>query len=156
MSYGYKLIHNIKIKHMKTLKSLVLGLALLIVTNVVKADEPVAAKISHKQAVTSYINAMTKGKVTGFSEVLDNSAKFSTLRGSKVLSFDKAEMIKFANQNQNVEQACTTSVSEVQSNADMSLVKVDMHYANFTRSNYVTMANTGDGWKITNVYSVFK
>ncbi len=25
----------------------------------------------------------------------------------------------------------------------------------FVRSNYVTIANTGNGWKITNVYSVF-
>jgi hypothetical protein len=31
-----------------------------------------------------------------------------------------------------------------------------MKYEGFTRSNYVTLANTSEGWKITNVYSVFK
>ncbi len=58
--------------------------------------------------------------------------------------------------DQNVEQTCTVSTSEVETNADMSLVKVDMKYEGFTRSNYVTMVNTGAGWKITNVYTVFK
>jgi hypothetical protein len=72
------------------------------------------------------------------------------------MSFDKADLMKFASQNQNVKQACTTTTTEVESNADMSVVRVDMKFDNFTRTNYVTMANTEDGWKITNVYSVFK
>jgi hypothetical protein len=33
---------------------------------------------------------------------------------------------------------------------------VDMKFENFVRSNYVTIANTPSGWKITNVHSVFK
>jgi hypothetical protein len=135
---------------MKTLKSIFLGLALLVITNVVKADEP-AAIITRNQAITAYINAMTLGQNSGLSEVIDQSAKFSS-----VMSFDKADLMKFASQNQNVKQACTTTTTEVESNADMSVVKVDMKFDNFTRTNYVTMANTEDGWKITNVYSVFK
>jgi len=61
--------------------------------------------------------------------------------------------IKF---NKNVEMQCTTSTTVVESNADLALVKVDMKYSNSVRSNYVTLVNTGAGWKITNVYSVFK
>ncbi|CAM3984977.1 nuclear transport factor 2 family protein [Mucilaginibacter galii] len=141
---------------MKTLKSLFLGLALLVVTNVVKADEPTAAVITRNQAITTYVNAMTMGNNAGLNEVVDQSAKFSILRGKNVISFDKAELMKFANQNQNVKQACTTTTTEIESNADMSVVKVDMKFENFTRTNYVTMANTESGWKITNVYSVFK
>jgi len=140
---------------MKTLKSLFLGLALLVITNVVKADEP-AAIITRNQAITAYVNAMTLGQNSGLNEVIDQSAKFSILRGKSVISFDKADLMKFAGQNANIKQACTTTTTEVESNADMSVVKVDMKYENFTRTNYVTMANTEDGWKITNVYSVFK
>jgi len=140
---------------MKTLKSLFLGLALLVITNVVKADEP-AAIITRNQAISTYINAMTQGNNAGLSEVIDQSAKFSILRGKSVISFDKADLMKFADQNQSVKQACTTTATEIESNADMSVVRVDMKFENFTRSNYVTMANTEDGWKITNVYSVFK
>jgi len=141
---------------MKTLKSLFLGLALLVITNVVKADEPTAAIITRNQAISTYINAMTLGNNAGLNEVIDQSAKFSILRGKSVISFDKADLMKFASQNQNVKQACTTTTTEMESNADMSVVRVDMKFENFTRTNYVTMANTEDGWKITNVYSVFK
>lgn len=140
---------------MKTLKSIFLGLALLVITNVVKADEP-AAIITRNQAITTYINAMTLGQNSGLNEVIDQSAKFSILRGKSVISFDKADLMKFASQNQNVKQACTTTTTEMESNADVSVVKVDMKFENFTRTNYVTMANTEEGWKITNVYSVFK
>ena len=141
---------------MKTLKSILLGLALLVVTNVVKADEPVSAKTTKNQVISTYVNAITLGNNNGLNDVIDQSAKFSVLRGAKVVSFDKAEMMQFADQNKNVQQACTTTTTEVESNADVSILKVDMKFANFTRSNYVTIANTGDGWKITSVYSVFK
>jgi len=141
---------------MKTLKSLVLGLALLITANIVKADEPAIAKLTKSYAISTYVNAATLGKNAGFAEIIDQTAKFSILRGKEVLSFSKAEMLKYAGENKDVRQECTTSVSEVEGNADMSIVKVTMNYGTFTRTNYVTVANTGEGWKITNVYSVFK
>jgi len=141
---------------MKTLKSLFLGLALLVTANIVKADEPAAAKLTKSYAVSTYVNTMTLGKNAGLNDVVDQSAKFNILRGKQVLSFSKTEMLKFAGENIGIRQQCTTTVSEVESNTDMSIVKVDMNYGTFTRTNYVTIANTGDGWKITNVYSVFK
>ncbi|MDT3402786.1 nuclear transport factor 2 family protein [Mucilaginibacter terrae] len=141
---------------MKTLKSLVLGLALLVTANIVKADEPVIAKLTKSFAVNTYVNTMTLGQIAGLSDVVDHSAKFNILRGKQVLSFSKADMMKFAGENKNVQQNCKTTVTEVESNDDMSIVKVDMNYGTFTRTNYVTIANTGEGWKITNVYSVFK
>jgi hypothetical protein len=141
---------------MKTLKSIVLGLALLVVTNIVKADEPTAAKITKNRAIATYISTMTEGKNQGFDAVLDENVKFSSLRGNKLVNFDKADMLKFIDQNKNIQQACTTSTTEVENNNDMTVIKVDMKYDNFIRTNYVTMTNTGDGWKITNVYSVFK
>ena len=141
---------------MKTLKSLFLGLALLATANIVKADEPAAAKLTKSYAVSTYVNTMTLGKNAGLNDVVDQSAKFNILRGKQVLSFSKTEMLKFAGENIGIRQQCTTTVSEVESNTDMSIVKVDMNYGTFTRTNYVTIANTGDGWKITNVYSVFK
>ncbi len=141
---------------MKTLRSIVAGIALLVVSNVVKADEPKAVKLTKNHAVETYVSSMTLGKSAGLSDVLDQSAKFSILRGNKVMSFDRTQMLEFAKQNKDIQQACSTSTSVVESNDDVSVVKVDMKYENFTRTNYVTVANTGDGWKITNVYSVFK
>ena len=143
---------------MKTLKSLFLALALLVVTGAVKANNmPDNEKYTKTHAINVYLDAMTRGKVQGLNDVLDQSAKFSMLRGKKILSFSKKEMTDFLNSEKNVEQACTTSTEVIESNNDMAVIKVDMKFDDFVRSNYVTVTNTGKGgWKITNVYSVFK
>jgi hypothetical protein len=65
-------------------------------------------------------------------------------------------MIESLNDTKNTEQDCTTTTSVVESNEAMAVVKVDMQFEGFLRTNMVTVTNTGKGWKITNVYSVFK
>ncbi len=152
VSYGYNLIYN----NMKTLKSFLLGLALLAVCGAAKAsdnDDNASTPIS---AINTYVDAMTRGKLQGLNEVIDKSASFSMLRGKTVLSFNKAEMLNYFKSNRNVEQTCTTNTSIVEKNANVTIAEVDMKYNDFVRKNYITIANTGDGWKITNVYSVVK
>lgn len=141
---------------MKTLKSIALGLVLLTVFSAAKATDKSAERLTKKYAVDTYIDAISHGKLQGLNEVLDPSAKFSMLRGTQVMSFDKNEMLSFMKSNQNIEQSCTINTHEVENNDNVSVVKIDMQYNGFVRSNYVTVANTGNGWKITNVYSVFK
>jgi hypothetical protein len=140
---------------MKTLKSILLGLALLAVGTAVKANNTNDGTLTENHAINTYVDAMTRGKLQGLNDVLDPSAQFSMLRGKTVLSFSKKQMLDYLQPNQNTEQTCTTSTSIVESNANIAVVKVDMKYEGFVRSNYVTIANTGNGWKITNVYSVF-
>jgi hypothetical protein len=142
---------------MKTLKSLMLGLALLVAGTAAKAANKIDGEnLTKNFAINTYIDAMTRGKLSGFSEVVDQSAKFSMLRGTTVLSFGKTEVVDQLKSTKNTEQDCVTSTSVVESNNDLAVVKVDMKYSTFTRSNYITITNTGSGWKITNVYSVFK
>lgn len=139
---------------MKTLKSILLGLALIITATVVKANDN--DKLTKDQAITSYIDAVAHGKLDGFSKVLDNNVKFSMMRGNTVLNFDKAEMLNSLNASKNTEQDCKVNTTTVESNGEVAIVKVDLQYEGFTRSNLVTVSNTGNGWKITNVHSVFK
>ncbi|GAA3970629.1 nuclear transport factor 2 family protein [Mucilaginibacter dorajii] len=142
---------------MKTLKSIIASLALIIVCGAAQANVKVEGdNLTRNFAINTYVDAMTRGKVAGFGDVVDQSAKFNLLRGKNVLSFSKSEMIESIKANKNTEQNCTTSTTIMESNSDMAVVKVDMQFDDFVRTNYVTVANTGKGWKITNVYSVFK
>ena len=142
---------------MKTLKSIIASLALIIVCGAAQANVKVEGdNLTRNFAINTYVDAMTRGKVAGFGDVVDQSAKFNLLRGKNVLSFSKSEMIESIKANKNTEQNCTTSTTIMESNSDMAVVKVDMQFDGFVRTNYVTVANTGKGWKITNVYSVFK
>ncbi|MDB4923507.1 nuclear transport factor 2 family protein [Mucilaginibacter sp.] len=141
---------------MKSLKSIVLGLALLVVCGAAKANNINDNKLTPNYAINTFVDAMTRGKLAGLNNVLDKTAEFNILRDKTVLSFSKNQMLEFLNSNKNIEQICTTSTSIVESNANVTIVKVAMKYDDFVRNNYVTIANTGNGWKITNVYSVFK
>jgi len=140
---------------MKTLKSIVLGLALLAVGSAVKAGSTNDDNLTKNHAINTYVDAMTRGKLQGLNDVLDNSVEFNMLRGKTVLSFSKKQMLDYLQTTKNTEQVCTTNTTIIESDANVAVVKVDMKYEGFVRSNYVTIANTGSGWKITNVYSVF-
>ncbi|MBL4677702.1 MAG: nuclear transport factor 2 family protein [Mucilaginibacter sp.] len=140
---------------MKTLKNLTAIVALVLTCSFVKANDVPAINLTRVHAINTYLDAMTRGKIADLNQVVDASAKFSILRGKSILSFDKQQMTDYLKDQKNIEQACTTSTEVVESNSHIAVVKVDMKYNGFTRSNYVTIANTGNGWKITNVYSVF-
>src|SRR5476651_1404010 len=136
MSYSYTKNSNpLNTNVMKNLKSIMLGLALLLVVGAASAAGPTPA-LSKNYVINTYVDAMTRGKLTGIADVLDKNAKFNMLRGTQVMSFDKKEMMDYLKANKNVEMECTTNTSIVESNADIALVKVDMKYNNSTRSNY--------------------
>src|SRR6201999_3121646 len=110
--------HNLITIYMKTLKSILLGLALLLVCGLAKAntnDNNIDDRSTPTFAINTFVDAMTRGKLAGLSEVLDKTAEFSMVRGKKVLSFNKSEMLNFFKDNRNIEQTCTTSTSVVES-----------------------------------------
>ncbi len=141
---------------MKTLKLFIAVLLLSVAATAVKAEGTPKNRLSKDYAVFTYADAMAHGTLNGLNDVLDQNVTFSMVRGKKVESVNKADMLKFFKENKNISQNCTVETSVVDSSDDISVVKVDMHYTNFTRTNYVTVANTAAGWKITNVHSVFK
>ncbi len=142
---------------MKTLKTIIPALALVLAFGTAKAYTNDNGKLTKNYAISTFVDAMTNGKVDGLEEVLDGNTKFCVLQGKNMVNYGKAEILDHMNANlKNIKQDCTTSTSLVEDNADVTVLKVDMQYPTFTRSNYVTIANTGNGWKITNVCSVFK
>jgi len=111
--------------------------------------------LTKAHAISTYVDAMTHGKLDGLTDVIDPSAKFTLMQGKNLSSYGKKQMLDFLSAIKNVEENCTTNTSVFESNNNVTVVKVDMQFSSFTRSNYVTIANTGNGWKIINVYSVF-
>lgn len=140
---------------MKALRSILCGLALLVCYGAALAKTNHDGRLTKTYAINTYIDAITRGRTANLNDVVDNSATFNMLRGRHVLSFDKKQMLDYLRKNQDIEQTCTTNTSIVENSPRLVIVKVDMKYENFVKSNYVTIANTGAGWKITNVYSVF-
>jgi malic enzyme len=141
---------------MKTLKSIMLGAALLAVAGVANAAKPTKVPLTEDQVVNTYVDAMTQGNIDNISSVLADNAKFDLLETKGVVSYSKQEMVANFKENKGVQQDCITTSSVVENNPDNAVIEVDMKYNDHTRSNFVTVVNTDDGWKITNVYSIFK
>ncbi|WP_295653390.1 nuclear transport factor 2 family protein [uncultured Mucilaginibacter sp.] len=143
---------------MKTLKTTILGLLMLVAfgaakANVVKLDD---SKLTVNYAVNTYVDAVSLGNYKELSSLLDDNLKYSIERGNKTLVFNKAQLLESFKQEQGVKQDCEVSTSVNDSTPDVTIVKVEMKYADFTRTNYVTLVNSAKGWKITNIYSSFK
>ena len=81
---------------MKTLKTIIMGLALMAVCGIANAKILTNGEnLTKNHAINTYVDAMTRGKVDGLNDVLAKTAAFSMLRGKEVLSFSKKQMVDY-------------------------------------------------------------
>jgi hypothetical protein len=129
---------------------------MLLLLDVAKADEPKRrASLTMKFSISSFIDADTHGKCDGIAAIINDNAKFTLMRGDEMLSFNKKQIISHLEYLRNIQQNCTTNYNVVEAAGNYALIKVEMKYPTFSRINYVTMSECSDGWKITNISSVF-
>jgi hypothetical protein len=141
---------------MKTIKLLIPAMALMLGCMAAKASGGNdSGDLAKKYAISVYVDAMTHGKLSELDNVLDPAVKFTMPQGNHISTYNKKKMMEFFQTVKGIEEDCTINTSVVENNANMNVVKVDMQFKDFVRSNYVTLANTDKGWKIINVYTVF-
>jgi hypothetical protein len=142
---------------MKTLKAMVMGLALLLVCGVSQAASVTNHNNSTKdEVIDAYLNAVVHGKINGLSDIVDDEAQFNMKRGSSVNTLNKSQILNSLKSSENVEQDCQCTKTVMQDSEDMSVIKVDMKYNDFTRTDVITAQRIGNGWKITKVETSFK
>ncbi|MGI4021775.1 MAG: hypothetical protein ACRYFA_09735 [Janthinobacterium lividum] len=141
---------------MKTIKVTFLALSLFFLLEVAKADEPKRHSVlTMKFSISSFIDADTRGICDGLSDIINDNAKFTMMRSGEMFSFTKKQIVKQMEYLRGVQQNCATSYNVVEASDKYALIKVAMKYPCFSRINYVTMNECSDGWKITNVSSIF-
>lgn len=143
---------------MKTLKLLTLTVCLMLICGASMAMQPNAKseKLTSNYTVQTYIDAVQHGRIKGLSQVIDENAKFTMQRGEKVISQSKSEILQAMKKQENVEQNCQVSHTIVQNLPNQMIIKVDMKYESFTRCNYVTLSESNNGWKISQVTTKFE
>ena len=152
LSYGYKKNNNLlNYNIMKTLKSIMLGLTLLVASVAAKADGNQNAVLTKENVVDIYTNAIVHGKLAGLDKALSNDVEYNTYRGDKVFKLSKSDVLESFKAAENVEQTCKCTVSTVEENYNGVVVKIDMKYDNYVRTNLVTLTRNGAGWKIAKI-----
>lgn len=141
---------------MKTLRSFVMGMALLLVCAMVNAaPKEGSSALGKDEVVTVYLNAVVHGKLAGVDNAIDSDAQFDIMRGNDVNSMDKDQMLASLKANENIEQDCKCTNEVVQEDDDNSVHKVTMKYADFTRTDMITSQRQGKGWKIVKVTTTY-
>lgn len=138
---------------MKTFKTTILTLSLLLVATLfVKADLPNKnAKKTVDYVINHYIQGITHGKISVFADLLDNDFKQLTTFNKKTVTVNKKQFIESLKFLKDIEQNCTSSFTIVEDNDGMIIYKIELQYPDFVKTNYLTLANVGDDWRITNI-----
>jgi hypothetical protein len=141
---------------MKTLKSMLTGVALLFICVAASATVKQSAdKPTKNDVVNAYIDAIAHGKTDNLGNILDDGLQFNIVRGDHVNTLNKDQLLDYMKNNTVADAPVSTSTTIVQQDDDAYVVKVDFKYGDFTRTDTVTIENNG-GWAVTKVQSTFK
>jgi hypothetical protein len=141
---------------MKTLQTLTAAVLIILSTSAFAIDETATEKLSINYALQTYLDALSYGKIKGLSEIMDKDAKLTMNDGKKIITFNKAEILKTLKYAENTSQNCDTQFEVIEQSASQTIVKVTLKYPDFYRVNFISLSSTSTGWKITNISSVFK
>ncbi|MDB4904053.1 MAG: nuclear transport factor 2 family protein [Mucilaginibacter sp.] len=142
---------------MKTLKSIVLSLVLLVVFIGTKAAASTPSLALNKDAVINiYLNAIVHGKLNGIDDAIDDDAHFNMIRGQVVNTLNKNQILNYLKAIGNTEQNCTFTTDVIKERDNVIIIKVEMKYNELTRTDIVTEVGSGNEWKITKVDTSFK
>jgi hypothetical protein len=136
---------------MKTVKSIVLGLALLVVSTIANAANKPAAVLTKNDVLNIYVNAVVHGKLDGLEAVLDNNIKFITQRGDNEVILNKKSVLESLKASENMEQGCTYTTTIVKDTKNGMIVKLEMKYGDYVRTNLITISTSRADFKITKV-----
>ncbi|MES2378657.1 MAG: hypothetical protein V4553_18835 [Bacteroidota bacterium] len=136
---------------MKTLKSMVLGLALLVASTIANAANKPAATLTKNDVLNIYINAVVHGKVDGLENVLADDVKFTMYRGTNEVNLNKKSILASFKASENIEQGCTATTTVLDETKNSMVVKVLMNYNGYTRANLVTISLNSADFKITKI-----
>jgi hypothetical protein len=141
---------------MKTLKAMMMGMVLLLICGASRATSLTSDDNSKDHAIDTYLNAVVHGKLAGVDEAIDNDAHFDMKRGNNVNTLTKSQIMSALKANENIEQDCQCTKTVVRDDDEMKVIKLDMKYNDFTRTDVITTEHAGSGWKITKVETSFK
>lgn len=139
---------------MKTLKLMLAALAVMFIAVNAKADVK-PTKLTKTDVVNMYIDAIAHGKTAGIDAIFDSELQYNVKRGDNVSTMDKDQVVSYLKGMPTDNQSVTTDQMVMQENDDTSVIKVTFKFADYTRTDVLTISS-GNGWQITNVTSSTK
>jgi len=138
---------------MKTLISLIATTVFTFVSSFVFAGntpEPVKF-IKVESIIDHYIDAANNGETSLVDHLFTEDFKYTTPNNGQRELIGRSALIQHLKKNKGVRLEADTKYTFVEKNDDCSIVRVTTTFNSFKRYDYVTLCNSKDGWKISNV-----
>lgn len=138
---------------MKTLIMLIVTAVMTFLTSMLLASEPSAPIKFYKaeSLVDHYIDASINGNTLNVDHLFTDDFYFSTPNARSKEKINKKALVKHMKSLTGVQLEAETEYEFVEKNEDCSIVRICSTFKTFKRYDYVTMCNSKDGWKISNV-----
>lgn len=136
---------------MKTLKTTVLTFSLLVACVLVKAELPNKSSKNANGVLDAYVESVTKGNIQDVEELLGDDFKQYVNGDKKSLNFNKRQFMRQLTLSEDYAMNCTADYSFMEKKENFVIAKVDMKYPGFTKTDYLTMNHTAEGWQITSI-----
>ncbi len=136
---------------MKTLKSILFGLALLVATGVANAKPNTSGILSKNDVVTVFTNAVIHGNLQNLEQALAKNVEYTMYRGEKTFKLNKQALLDSFKASENVEQTCQYTTSIVSDIDNTMVLRMDMKYEGYVRTSTITIKQQGQDWKITKI-----
>ncbi|MGY3213431.1 nuclear transport factor 2 family protein [Mucilaginibacter sp. HD30] len=136
---------------MKTLKSILFGLALLVATGVANAKPNTANTLSKNDVVSVFTNAVIHGNLQNLEQAFAKDVEYTIYRGEKTFKLNKQALLDSFKASENVEQSCQYSTSIVSDVDNTMVLRLNMQYEGYVRTSTITIKQQGQDWKITSI-----
>jgi len=136
---------------MKTLKSILFGAALLVVTSVANAKPHNANYLSKNDVVSVFTNAVIHGNLQNLEQALAKDVEYTIYRGSKTFKLNKQALVDSFKASENVEQNCQYTTSILSDYDKTMVLRLEMKYEGYVRTSTITIKQQGEDWKITKI-----
>jgi hypothetical protein len=141
---------------MNILKVIMVTLVLVLACCFAYSSPVPASQQTKEKVIENYLNAVLHGKFDGLEEAVDEDAQFNIKRGNNVNVMNKLQLLDNLKSSENIEQDCECTKTVLLDDDDKSILRIDMKFGDFTRTDVVTEQRAGYGWKITKVETSFK
>jgi len=148
--------YKLKKKVMKNLKTMLTAIAILFIgMAVISMAKPGTNNLTKTDVINKYVDAVAHGKTAALNSILDDGLQYNIMRGDNFKTMNKDQFISNLKNGSVSDASVSTTMTTIEEDDDHMVVKIDFKYADFTRSDVVTLQRSND-WSITKIDNSFK
>lgn len=141
---------------MKNLKNMLLAITMLLIAIAANATvKSVLNKLTKTDLINMYVDAVAHGKTGTLNTILDDALQYNAMRGENVNTLSKDQFISYLKNSSVTDANVSTNMTTLEEDDDHMIVKIEFKFADFTRSDVLTLQKSAD-WTITKIDNSFK